>query len=160
MVGIQRFAGLARFLRPDDERDDSRKNGLSCPAAHPVSSEADRCLGGKNITVLILTSIPIHGGSPWSHFDENGRVVWEAGYWCDYNLGLKQLAGAQRTLVEGYAAAGKSVFLMDAWNVYTAHWYTDWMYSGVMHPGPTGADLLAEEWIRVFAQTGEIVRRK
>ena len=29
-----------------------------------------------------------------------------------------------------------------------------------MHPGPTGADLIAEEWIRVFAQTGEIVRRK
>ncbi|MGB7537107.1 MAG: SGNH/GDSL hydrolase family protein [Anaerolineales bacterium] len=114
----------------------------------------------RNIPVIVITVIPVHGGLPWSHFDENGRVVWEAGYWCDYNLGLKQLAGAQRTLVDGFTAAGKSVFLMDAWNVYTVHWYTDWMYSDVMHPGPTGADLLAEEWIRVFAQTGEIVRRK
>ncbi len=114
----------------------------------------------RNIPVLLLTAIPVYGGLPWSHFDENGTLVWETGYWCDYNIGLKQLAGAQRTLVKGYAAAGKSVFLMDAWNVYTVHWYTDWMYSDVMHPGPTGADLLAEEWIRVFAQTGEIVKLK
>ena len=33
----------------------------------------------KNIPVLILTAIPVYGGLPWSHFDENGRLVWEAG---------------------------------------------------------------------------------
>jgi lysophospholipase L1-like esterase len=112
----------------------------------------------KKITVLLVTAIPVYGGLPWSHFDENGRLVWEAGYWCDYNIGLKRLAEAQRTLVEKYSPEDGRVFLMDAWKVYEKNWYTDWMYSDVMHPGPTGANLLAEEWIRVFAQSGEIVR--
>jgi lysophospholipase L1-like esterase len=108
----------------------------------------------KKIPVLLLTAIPVYGGLPWSHIDENGQLIWESGYWCDYNLGLKRLGSEQRALAEGYAAEGEAVYLLDAWNVYTDNWYTDWMYSDVMHPGPTGADLLAEEWIRVFALTG------
>jgi lysophospholipase L1-like esterase len=111
-------------------------------------------LAEKEIPVLLLTAIPVYGGLPWSHFDENGKLIWESGYWCDYNLGLKRLASEQRALAEKYAAEGEDIFLLDAWKVYTDNWYTDWMYSDVMHPGPTGADLLAEEWIRVFSETG------
>jgi lysophospholipase L1-like esterase len=115
-------------------------------------------LAEEDIPVVLLTAIPVYGGLPWSHFDSDGRLVWESGYWCDYNLGLKRLASEQRALAEEFSAAGKQVFLMDAWNVYFTNWYNDWMYSDVMHPGPKGADFLAEEWIRVFSQTGLPVR--
>lgn len=108
----------------------------------------------QDIPVVVLTAIPVSSWLPWSHFDASGKLVWESGYWCEYNLGLKRLASEQRALAEGFAAAGKPVFLLDAWNVYAKHWYTDWMYSDVMHPGPAGAGFLAEEWLRVFAETG------
>jgi lysophospholipase L1-like esterase len=111
-------------------------------------------LTGNDIPVVLLTAIPVSSWLPWSHIDESGKLVWESGYWCEYNLGLKRLASEQRKLAEEFAAAGKPVFLLDTWNVYAEHWYTDYMYSDVMHPGPTGAALIAEEWIRVFSETG------
>jgi lysophospholipase L1-like esterase len=111
-------------------------------------------LADKEIPAVLLTAIPVSSWLPWSHIDESGKLVWESGYWCEYNLGLKRLADEQRALAEEFAAAGKPVFLLDTWNLYGENWYTDYMYSDVMHPGPTGAALIAEEWLRVFGETG------
>ena len=108
----------------------------------------------NRIPVILLTAIPVSSWLPWSHFDENGRLIWESDYWCPYNIGLERLAEEQRALAGEYAAAGKPVYLLDTWNLYGGHWYTDYMYSDVMHPGPTGAALIAEEWLRVFGETG------
>jgi lysophospholipase L1-like esterase len=103
----------------------------------------------KKIAAFILTVIPITGELPWTHFDENNRLIWEKDHWCDYNLGLKQLADAQRALVSSYSS--KNVFLVDAWQVYMDHRAVDWMYADIMHPGPKGAELIAEAWYRVFS---------
>lgn len=112
----------------------------------------------KNSSVLIVSAIPVDGQLPWTHFDENNQLIWEKDHWCDYNIGLERLAEEQRTLVEGYTADGKGVFLVDAWQVYLDHRGADWMYVDIMHPGSAGADLIAEEWIRVFEKTGAWLR--
>jgi lysophospholipase L1-like esterase len=118
---------------------------------------ADRLL--ENGTgVLILTSIPVHGKLPWTHLDENYHLVWELDYWCEYNIGLERLASAQRTLVEEYAAEGKAVFLADIWVLFQEQGGTEGMYLDLMHPGTLGAEKIAEEWIRVFMETGAWLR--
>ena len=109
-------------------------------------------------SVLVLTTIPVDGKLPWTHIDENNQLVWEYDYWCDYNIGLERLAEEQRALVAEYTAKEEGVFLVDAWGIFLANGGTEEMYLDLMHPGSTGAALLAEEWIRVFAQTGAAVR--
>jgi lysophospholipase L1-like esterase len=105
----------------------------------------------KTVPVLVVTAIPITGELPWTHFDENNRLIWEKDHWCDYNSGLKQLADAQRSMVTEYAAAGKNVFLVDAWQVFMLNRDKEFMYMDIMHPGPAGAELIAEAWYRVYS---------
>jgi lysophospholipase L1-like esterase len=109
-------------------------------------------------SVMLLTSIPVDGKLPWTHFDEDNRLVWEWDYQCDYNIGLERLASEQRAMVEQYAAEGKGVFLVDLWQLFLENGKTAGMYLDLMHPGPVGADRIADEWIRVFAQTGALLR--
>ncbi|MBN1439954.1 MAG: SGNH/GDSL hydrolase family protein [Anaerolineales bacterium] len=111
----------------------------------------------QGASVMVLTSIPIDGKLPWTHFDENGQLVWEWNHLCDYNLGLERLASAQRELAEGYAAEGKAVFLVDLWRLFVEHEGVSGMYLDLMHPGPVGAYLIAEEWIRIFGETGSLL---
>jgi hypothetical protein len=111
-------------------------------------------------TVVLLTSMPIDGKLAWTHFDENGEQVWEWNYKCDFNIGLEQLVIGQRALVEAYAAEGKSVYLVDVWKIYSEYADSKGMYLDLVHPGFIGANLIAREWIKVFAQTGEIVKLK
>lgn len=106
----------------------------------------------KNIPVYVMTPIPVSGELPWSHSDENLATVWETNRWCDYNLGLEQLAAAEREMVSEYAAAGQPVHLVDAWQVYKDHPDTEKMYMDVVHPASNGAALVAEEWLRVFEE--------
>ncbi|MBN2086653.1 MAG: hypothetical protein JW748_15675 [Anaerolineales bacterium] len=114
----------------------------------------------KHIPVLLITASPVDGWLPWTHFDENNALVWELDYRCDYNLGLERQVEAERLLAEAYRSAGESVHLVDAWNLFEQHRGEVDMYVDIMHPGPAAADLIAEEWLRAFAQTGEIVRRR
>lgn len=104
----------------------------------------------QNIPVYVVTPIPVWGELPWSHFDENTALIWESNHWCKYNLGLEQLAAADRALVEEYAAAGQPVYLVDAWQVYQDNPNADYMYMDVVHPGGLAAELIAAEWLRVF----------
>ncbi len=113
----------------------------------------------NGMSVVILTSIPIDGKLSWTHFDENGKLIRD-NYVCDFNIGLERLSNAQRALAEAYAAEGKSVFLVDAWRIYTEFAGSQGMYLDGIHTGFIGADLIAREWIKVFAQTGEIVKLK
>jgi hypothetical protein len=108
----------------------------------------------ENLPVMVVTTVPVDGWLPWTHFDQNNQLIWEKDHWGDYSRGLERLAEAQRALVEGYAAEGKSAYLVDAWRIYVDHPDTDWMYLDVMHPGSAGAALIAEEWLRVFERTG------
>jgi lysophospholipase L1-like esterase len=68
----------------------------------------------KDITVFVMTALPILGDLPWSHFNAANELVWENDYRCDFNLGLEQLVQAQRGLVSEYSAEGKPVYLVDA----------------------------------------------
>ena len=106
----------------------------------------------QNIPVYVVTAIPVLGKLPWSHFDENGQLVWEENHWCDYNLGVTQLVAAQRALVEEYDG-NQPVYLVDAWKVYQEHQNSEKMYMDIVHPGSNGAALIAEEWLRVFQAT-------
>jgi lysophospholipase L1-like esterase len=115
---------------------------------------------GNGLSVIVLTAIPVDGGLPWTHKDEKGEVVWEWSHRCDFNTGLEQLAAAQRLLIGGYIDQGFSIHLMDAWQLYLDHQGENGMYLDMMHPGIRAAMLLSEEWIRVFGETGLILRRK
>ncbi len=106
----------------------------------------------RNIPVITLTPIPILGTLPWSHFDPDNVLVWENDYRCDFNTGLEKLVEAQRKLVDGYAAEQKTVFLVDAWQIYKDHPNTDNMYMDIVHPGSYGAKLIAEGWLQVFQE--------
>jgi lysophospholipase L1-like esterase len=102
----------------------------------------------KKIAALILTAIPITGELPWSHLGPNLELVWDYSHRCPYNLGLKQLADAQRALVSSYS--GDNIYLVDTWQVYMDH-PTDYdMYSDIMHPGPKGAQFISDGWLAVF----------
>ena len=103
-----------------------------------------------NIPVIVITSMPVLGTLPWSHFGPNNELIWENDYRCDFNLGLEQLVQAQRKLVADFAAQQKPVFLVDAWRVYKDHPNTDNMYMDIVHPGSQGANLIAEAWLEVF----------
>ena len=104
----------------------------------------------KKIAVYVLTAMPITGYLPWSHLDSNLKVIWDYSHRCDYNLGLKQLADAQRVLVSTHE--GQNIFLVDAWQIYMDH-RTDYdMYVDIMHPGTKGAQLLAGGWLKVFRE--------
>ena len=111
-------------------------------------------------SVVILTTMPMNGKLSWTHFDENGKLIREWNHVCDFNIGLERLANEQRALVEAYAVDGKSVFLVDAWRIFTEFADSQGMYLDRIHPGFIGANLIAREWIKVFAQTGEIVKLK
>jgi hypothetical protein len=124
-----------------------------------IRTQVDRLLEKGN-SVLIVTSIPVDGKLPWTHFDQNGRLVWEWDHLCDYNIGLERLAEGQRALAEEYAAAGKPVYAVDVWQRFLDGRKKDGMYMDLMHPGPIGADLIAAEWLRVFGGTGAVVRPK
>ena len=104
----------------------------------------------KKIAVYVMTAMPITGYLPWSHLDSNLKLIWDYSHRCDYNLGLKQLADAQRALVSTYE--GQNIFLVDAWQIYMDH-RTDYdMYVDIMHPGTKGAELLAGGWLKVFRE--------
>jgi hypothetical protein len=115
---------------------------------------------GNGLSVIVLTAVPVDGALPWTHFDEKGELVWEWNYKCNYNAGLEQLADAQRALVNGYIDQGFSIYLLDSWQLYQDHQGEEGMYLDLIHPGFRAAMLLAEDWISIFAKTGEIVRRR
>ncbi len=102
-----------------------------------------------DISVIVITPIPVLGELPWSHLTPTGQLVWEDSS-CDFNQGLSQLAAAQRDLVAAYAADGKPVYLVDAWQVYEQHLNSGKMYMDSVHPASHGAQLIADEWLRVF----------
>ena len=104
----------------------------------------------ENITIIVITPMPILGDLPWSHFDENNNLVWENDYRCDFNTGLEELVQAQQILVADYVAEQRSVFLVDAWQIYKDHPNSDNMYMDIVHPGSYGATLIAERWLQVF----------
>ncbi len=110
-------------------------------------------LVAKDIPVYVMTPMPVLIELPWSHFDENNVLVWESDRWCDYNLGLEQIAAADRALVAEYAAAGYPVHLVDIWQVYQENAGAEKMYMDTMHPASHGAALIAAEWLRVFEET-------
>jgi lysophospholipase L1-like esterase len=104
----------------------------------------------RNISVLVMTPIPVLGDLPWTHFDANNQLVWEEDHRCNFNLGLDQLAQAQRILVSELSADGSPVFLVDAWKVYQDNPNADKMYMDIVHPASHGVELIAAEWLRVF----------
>ena len=104
----------------------------------------------RDMTVFVVTALPVLGDLPWSHFNADNELVWENDYRCDFNLGLEQLVQAQRSLVAEYSAEGKPVYLVDAWQIYKDHPNSDKMYMDIVHPASHGAELIAEEWFRVF----------
>ncbi len=107
----------------------------------------------KNATVFVMTPIPVLGQLPWSHFTEDNQLVWENDHHCEFNSALEQLVEAQRTLVAGYSASNKDVYLVDAWQVYKDNPNADKMYMDVVHPASHGVELIAAEWLRVFQTT-------
>jgi hypothetical protein len=115
---------------------------------------------GNGLSVIVLTTVPVDGALPWTHVDEKGGLVWEWDHRCDFNAGLEQLAAAQRSLIRGYIDQGFAIHLLDAWQLYLDHHGENGMYVDMIHPGFRAAMLLSEEWIRVFAETGLIVRRR
>jgi lysophospholipase L1-like esterase len=104
----------------------------------------------KNAAVIVITSMPVLGTLPWSHFTPDNQLVWENDYRCDFNVGLGQLVEAQRKMVADNAALGKPVYLVDAWQIYNDHPNTDNMYMDIVHPASTGAELIAAGWLEVF----------
>ena len=104
----------------------------------------------RNIPVIVITSMPILGTLPWSHFDSNNELVWENDHRCDFNLGLEELVEAQRKMVADYAAEQKPVYLVDTWQIYKDHPNSDNMYMDIVHPGGFAAELIAERWLQVF----------
>ncbi len=103
------------------------------------------------ISVFIMTTFPVLNGQlPWSHFDENNKLVWEDNHWCKFNLALIELVEGQRDLVTFYQNKGKPVYLVDVWQVYMDHPFEEKMYMDVVHPASHGAQLIADEWLRVF----------
>ena len=80
-------------------------------------------------------------------------MIWELDYRCNYNIGVEQLAEAQRQLVGQYSAEQKPVYLVDAWQIYMDNPTAEKMYMDIMHPGSHGVELIAEEWLRVFEST-------
>jgi lysophospholipase L1-like esterase len=157
--GFNDLLGCPGFFKRENELIPAKLDWLVERHIEYMKKQIDALLE-KNISVLIVTAIPIDGKLPWTHLDENNQLVWEKDQWCDYNIGLEQLAAAQRTLVEEYAADGESVFLVDAWKIFTENRGTEGMYLDIMHPGSAGANRIAEEWIRVFAQTGAWLRMR
>jgi lysophospholipase L1-like esterase len=105
---------------------------------------------GKNISVIVITPLPVLLSLPWSHFTTDNQLVWENDYQCDFNLGLEQLVAAQRQMVADYTAQGKPVHLVDAWQIYKDHPNSDKMYMDNVHPASQGAELIAEGWMEVF----------
>jgi lysophospholipase L1-like esterase len=104
----------------------------------------------KQVAVVVITAIPISGELPWTHFDKDYHLVWELSHRCPYNTGLKQPAEAQRMLVLEYSENWQNVSLVDAWQIYQDNRTTGWMYIDIMHPGPKGAELIADGWLEVF----------
>lgn len=104
----------------------------------------------QNVTVFVMTSIPVLEHLPWSHFTPDHQLVWETGHYCDFNIALKQLAQAQRILVQIYTIGHQPVYLVDAWQVYEDNQNAGKMYMDVVHPASHGAELIAAEWLRVF----------
>ena len=104
----------------------------------------------KDVTVFVVTVLPILGDLPWSHFGPNNELIWENDYRCDFNIGLEQLVKAQRKLVSEYSTEQKPVYLVDAWQIYKDHPNTDKMYMDIVHPGSHGAELIAAGWLQVF----------
>jgi lysophospholipase L1-like esterase len=104
----------------------------------------------QDIEVIVVTPIPVLGTLPWSHFTADNQLVWENDHRCDFNLGLEQLVQGQRSLLADYSAAGKPVYLLDAWQIYIDHPNSDKMYMDVVHPASHGAALIAEAWFQVF----------
>jgi hypothetical protein len=98
-----------------------------------------------------MTPVPaLNGQLPWSHLDEDFILIWEEGRWCNFNLALEKLVQEQRELVLDYAAQDVPVLLVDVWQVYEDHPDTEKMYMDVVHPASTGAQLIAEEWLKQF----------
>lgn len=105
----------------------------------------------NGISVYIMTTFPVLNGQlPWSHFDENNKLVWEDNHWCKFNLALTELVEGQRELVTLYHNNGKPVHLVDVWQVYMDHPFEEKMYMDVVHPASRGVQLIADEWLRVY----------
>jgi lysophospholipase L1-like esterase len=103
-----------------------------------------------NITVFVVTPLPINSGLPWSYYGPNNEIITESNYWCNYNIGIEQLVDAQKQLVMVYTAEQKPVYLVDAWQIYKNHPNEEKMYMDIPHPGSHGAQLIAEGWVQVF----------
>ena len=110
----------------------------------------------EDIPVIILTPLPILPGKLlWSHLDDDFNIVWEEGRWCDFILAEEILAQAQRELVLEYSSSGNNVYLVDVWQIYLDNPDLEKMYMDVVHPGSVGAQLIAEEWARIFKELSE-----
>lgn len=105
----------------------------------------------NGISVYIMTTFPVLNGQlPWSHFDEDNKLVWEDNHWCKFNQALIELVEGQRDLVALYQNSGKPVNLVDVWQVYMDHPFDEKMYMDVVHPASHGVQLIAEEWLHVY----------
>lgn len=105
----------------------------------------------QNISVISLTPIPVlQGKLPWSHLNDKNQIVWEEGRWCDFNIGLEELAQSQRNVLLTYKSEDKPVFIVDVWQLYIDNPDMDKMYMDVVHPASNGAKLIADEWYRVY----------
>ncbi len=104
----------------------------------------------QQITVFVMTPIPVLGELPWSHFTPDNQLVWETDHHCDFNTALLQLVEAQRILISTYSLAKQPVYLVDSWQVYKDNPNADKMYMDVIHPASHGVGLIAAEWLRVF----------
>jgi len=102
------------------------------------------------IAVFVVTPLPTNGDLPWDHFGPNNEPFGELDYRCNYNIGVEQLAEAQRQLVMEYSTGQKPVYLVDAWQIYLDHQNAEKMYLDIIHPGSHGAELIAEGWLQVF----------
>ncbi len=137
------------------DRDTNQQLGYKVDAIieehiHYMGLQVDTLLG-QNIPVIIMTPVPAYNGQlPWSHLDENYVLVWEEGYWCNFNQSLQFLVQAQRNLVAEYSNREESVYLVDVWQIYMDHPDTEKMYMDVVHPGSIGAQLIAEGWLDVY----------
>lgn len=138
------------FNRETNRLDEFRLNLVITYHVDFMKLIIDRLLE-DGTSIIILTPIPVLDGQlPWSHLDEDYKIFWEEGRWCNFNAGLEKLAYAHRSLVSDYEAKFLPVYLVDVWQLYIDNLGLEKMYMDVVHPASTGVRLIADEWLKVF----------
>lgn len=150
--GVNDFMGCAGTTFPDTNLPNPAEFNYLLNRHITALQGQIEILAGLGKPVYVLNEPRMNGGLlPWTHFAQDGSVVWELDHRCKFDWASDAIAQAQKQLVAEEAKKGLDVTLVDIWQLFMENQGVKGMYSlDIMHLGSVGREMTAELFLEVY----------